>query len=136
MTFNGGLKGGHIASEAGILGNVTINGGLDKQAALVSGAGIGSPTLGTSLTINGSNKGIIAAVGPINFAKKPPKGFVFNNVGSNSVDGKSIDAIFTNGGIQLQFDINPDDLQGLALILTDLENLFVDANGHLAGTIP
>jgi hypothetical protein len=136
MTFNAGLHGGRVAAEGGILGNVTLNVGLDSQSAFVSGGAIGSAAFGTSMTVNGSNKGIIAAVGPITFGKNPPGGFVFNNVGPNSINGQAIDAIFTNGGIQLEFDINPGDLKGLALILTDLANLFVNANGQLGGTIP
>jgi hypothetical protein len=132
MAFNGGLKGGgRVAVKGGIVGNFTINGGLDSTAAVVSGGEIGDTTLGTVFTVNGGNKGIIAAKGAMNFGKGSPGGYVFNNAtGGNAA---AIDAIFTNNGSALAFDINALDLGGLNLILTDLAALYVDAHGNLAG---
>ncbi len=137
-TINGGFKGGHYAVEGGILGNLLINGGLDASSALVSGGQIGASALGTTLTVNGDNKGIIAAAGNIIFGKHAPKDYVFNNVGTNTQNpnAAALSAIFTNNGSILALDVNPLDLKGLALILVDLENLAVGSNGSLTGPVP
>ncbi len=137
VTINGGLNGGHYAVEGGILGNLLINGGLDALSALVSGGQIGASALGTTLTVNGDNKGIIAAAGNIVFGKHAPKGYVFNQVGTNlqNPNAAALRAIFTNNNLPLALDVSGLDLQGLTLILLDLQSLRV-ANGTLAGPVP
>jgi hypothetical protein len=67
----------------------------------------------------------------MNFAKGAPGGNVFNN--ASGANAAAIDAIFTDYGQRLAFDLNPLDLGGLDLILTDLAALYVDGNGNLAG---
>jgi len=137
MRFNGGLKGGRIAAKGkgGIVGNLTINGGLDANSAVVSGGEIGDTTLGTQFTFNGNNKGILAAKGPMNFAKGSPGGYVFNP--ATGPNAAAIDAIFTtNNGSALGFDLSGLDLGGLNLILTDLAALQVDSAGKLTGPNP
>ena len=66
LVIHGGLRGGRIAAEESILGNVTIAGVLDAGAALVSSGDIGSAAFGTALTV-GDVTGIIAAAGDILF---------------------------------------------------------------------
>jgi hypothetical protein len=63
---------------------------------------------------------------------------VFNNVGTNltNANAAALAAIFTNHSIALALDVSGQDLQGLALILVDVHNLTVGANGTLTGTIP
>jgi hypothetical protein len=135
-TINGGLKAGRIAVKGGITGNMLTN-GVDATAAIVSDGVIGNPSIGTSLTVNGSNKGIIAAKGLITFGKGSPGGNVFNNVGAtpNDPNAAAIDAIFTNNGMPLLFDLAGLDLQGLNLILTDLAALKVNNKGNLVGPV-
>jgi hypothetical protein len=137
VTVNGGLRGGRIAAKGDILGNVTVNGGLDSSAAIVADGVIGDAAAGTALTVNGDNKGIIAARGPIRFGKKPPKGAVYDNVGAvaGSPNAAAIDAIFTNRGQPLAFDLSGLDLAGLNLILADLLALKVGADGNLTGPV-
>src|SRR5262249_46324704 len=113
MRFNGGLKGGRIAAKGGIVGNLTINGGLDPSSSVVSGGKIGDAAWGTQFTFGGTNAGILAAEGPITFAKGSPGGNVFNN--ATGVNKATIDAIFTNNGQPLAFDLTAGglDLGGL-----------------------
>jgi hypothetical protein len=135
MQFNRGLKGGRIAAKGGIVGNLLINGGLDSGSAVVSGGEIGDPTLGTQFIVNGRNKGILAAKGTMNFGETPPRGEVFNN--ASGVNAAAIDAIFTNNGHPLSFDLTDNlDLGGLALILAKLSSLHVGSDGNLTGPIP
>jgi hypothetical protein len=131
MRFNGGLKGGHIAVRGGIAGNLLINGGLDNGAAVVSGGEIGDTILGTRFTLNGNNKGILAAKNSMNLGKGWLKGAVFNN--ASGINADAIDAIFTDNGQPLTFDLDPLDLRGLDSILTDLAALHLDNKGQLAG---
>jgi hypothetical protein len=136
MRFNGGLRSGRIAAKGGIVGNLTINGGLDSSSSVVSGGEIGDTTWGTQFTFGGTNAGILAAEGTMHFARSSPGGEVFNNaIGANKA---AIDAIFTNYGQSLEFDLTPSglDLGGLNLILPDLAALYVNSNGNLAGTTP
>jgi hypothetical protein len=154
VTINRGLKDGQIAARDGIVGNITVRAnariihpnprqpiagawpGADARSAIVSGGAIGDGTLGTRLVFNGSNHGIIAAVGLINVARKIPNGSVYNNLGSNPDDQSlaAIDAIFTQEGNPLALDISGFDLGGLALIQQDLKVLNVDSNKKLTGT--
>jgi hypothetical protein len=105
----------------------------------VSGGQIGASAEGTTLAVNGGSLGIIAAKGNILFAKNSPPagGHIFNDVGTNPSNPNvaAINAIFTNKGIPLALDVNPFDLKGLALIVTDLENLRVNSQGNLTGPI-
>jgi hypothetical protein len=130
MNFNGGLKGGRLAVKGGIVGNLTTN-GVDATAAVVSGGEIGDATWGTTFTVNGTNKGILAAKGTMRFAKGSPGGNVFNN--ATGANAAAIDAIFADGGKALAFDLSGLDLGGLNLILADLAALYVNSSGTLAG---
>jgi hypothetical protein len=137
LRFNGGLKSGRIAAEGGFVGNLLVN-GISAGGAVVSGGEIGDTTGGTVFTVNGTNKGIIAAKGPVQFAKGSPGGnvFVAPLVASNAaaIDA-AIDAIFTyKNGQSLAFDLAGLDLGGLALILKDLQALNV-SNGQLTGPV-
>jgi hypothetical protein len=156
LTLHGGLHGGEIAahgqsmpgfapSQTGILGNVDIDGVVDRCSAIVSGGEIGDRSLCTTLSF-GNNQGIIAAKGTINFDRwsSPWQGSAFNNVGSSAstdpnapLDAAAIDAIFTQGGQPLRFDITPGDLAGLAAIEHDLNALSIGVNSkgrYLKGT--
>jgi hypothetical protein len=136
MRFNGGPSfTGRIAAKGGIVGNLLIGGGIDTTAAIVSGGEIGDPTLGTKFTFNGSNKGILAAKGLMTFNGAAPGGSVFNNVGNSGPNASAIDAIFTDQGSPLSFDVGPLDLAGLGLILTDLHALKVGPGGTLTGPV-
>jgi hypothetical protein len=133
LLLHGGLKGGRIAARRGIVGNTVIDGGLDPASALVSGGVIGNPALGTALTVNGTNYGIIAAKGAITFAKRAPSGYVFNNASTTDpISAAAVDAIFADSnGQPLSFDVTPLDLKGLAQIENNLKNLHVGKNGKL-----
>ena len=122
VTINGGLQSGRIASLGSILGNLTINGWIDSQSALVSGGEIGDMRSARRVSV-GNNQGIIAAKGNVNFNSRSFafRGNTFANVGSSSstdpnapLDAAAIDAIFTQGGQPLSFDLNPGDLAGLS----------------------
>jgi hypothetical protein len=120
MRFNGGLKSGRIAAKGGIVGNLLLN-GIAANGAVVSDGEIGDTTWGTQFTVNGTNKGIIAAKGPILFHSGTPGGNVFT--GSNAA---AIDAVFTNS-----LDLSGLDLGGLDLMLAHLLSLHVDITGKL-----
>jgi hypothetical protein len=130
---------GLSSSRMGIVGNLQLSGGLATGAAIVSGGEIGDAGIGTLLSIS-KNKGIVAAIGTINFDPKQgaPSGYVFNNIGNTGPNASAIDAIFTDGGLALSFDLTPlaFDLGGLSLILQDLAALIVGTNGQLTGTKP
>jgi hypothetical protein len=131
------LQGGRIAAKGGFLGNITLNGTIDAASAIVSGGEIGDIGLGTKLTVNGTNYGIIAAEGPTNLGKAVSTGaggFYQPNIGSGNpnpnqaaIDKAAIDAIFSN----MAFDLPGSDLGGLAKILADMNALKVDSNGNL-----
>jgi Ca2+-binding RTX toxin-like protein len=156
LTLHGGLHGGEIAahgqgmpgfgaSQVGILGNVEVDGIVDRSSAIVSGGEIGDRSLCTTLSV-GYNQGVIAAKGAINFDRwsSPVQGSAFMNVGSSAstdpnapLDAAAIDAIFTQGGQPLRFDITPGDLAGLAAIVQDLDTLSIGVNSkgrYLKGT--
>jgi hypothetical protein len=151
IIINGGLNG-RIAAKGqkvlgldqqryGILGNVVINGGIGSSGAIVSGGmigdngGSGNNAYGTHLTINGTDSGILAAEGNINFGQTGTlntKGLFVNATGANKA---AIDAIFTQGGTPLTFDVVINGKTGLALILADLTALKVGSNGNLTGPV-
>jgi hypothetical protein len=115
---------------------------IDASAALVSGGSIGNAAAGTGLSVGtpsspGLISGIVAAEGPINLLAgtvSPTAFFQGNVTGTNKA---ALDAIFTNGGQPLGFDLtNNLDLGGLALILSDLASLGVGPGGNLTGTQP
>jgi hypothetical protein len=151
-----GMRGGEIAAkgraipglsptQVGILGNVAICGTIDRSSAIVSGGEIGDRTLCTTLSFD-CNQGIIAAKGAVNFDRWSAlaQGNAFVNVGSAGsadpnapLDAAAIDAIFTQGGQPLQFDMTPGDLAGLTAIEKDLDALAIGVNGkgrYLRGT--
>jgi hypothetical protein len=134
-----GLSTGKPFSRTGILGNVSVGGGISTTGAVVSGALLGddgtdninNDTNGTHLTISGTDKGILAAGEDINFGSTGSlnqAGIFENAQGSNLA---AIDAIFTNNNTQLDV-IDPAQL---TLIVQDLLTLAV-ANGKLTGTTP
>ena len=137
IDIGGGLRGGRIAAKKGIAGNLTINGDLDSAAAIVSGGEIGDPALGTQLTLHGDNRGFIAADGVIHNAASLA-GIVFNNVAAtpDNPNAAAIDAVFTEMGQPLSFDINGVYLAGLDDILHNLALLRVGSGGNLTGTTP
>jgi hypothetical protein len=149
LSVTGGL-GGRIAARGnpgefglasfryGILGNVSIGGGISTAGAVISSGLIGddgtnnirNDTAGTHLTISGTDKGILAAGEDINFGTTGSlnqAGIFENATGSNQ---NAIDWIFTNGGVTL--DVT--DPAQLILILQDLSNLTV-SGGKLTGTV-
>jgi hypothetical protein len=142
LTVTGGLSGriavqGHpgefglAASRYGILGNVSIGGGIGTTGAIVSDGAIGDSAGGTHLTISGTDKGILAAGQGINFGATGSlnQAGIFNP--ARGADLAAIDAIFTNNHIELDV-IDPAQLN---LIIQDLLNLTV-TNGKLTGTTP
>jgi hypothetical protein len=133
VTIKGGMKSGRLAALGGITGNISVSGGIDSASALVSGAGIGSAATGTTLTVTGSNNGIVAALGSIN-ASTPISGFVFANA-RNTINEAAIDAIFATGSSPLAPDLfdlaSPFDLVLLEQILQNLQKLkVVNVNGQ------
>jgi hypothetical protein len=142
LVIHGGLRGGRIDAKGSILGNVTISGVIDANAALVSGGSIGNTATGTGLTVGspsspGLISGIVAAGGPINLLAGTisPTAFFQGNIGPGNPNKAVLDAIFTNLGQPLGFDLtNSLDLGGLVLILQDLTSLHVGPDGNLTGT--
>jgi hypothetical protein len=137
VVSGGGSLGGRIAAKGGFLGNVMINGTFDATSVIISGGELGDVALGTHLTVNGTNYGIIAAEGPANLGKAVntgPGGFYKANIGSGNPNQAAIDAVFTNNGQPLAFDLPGLDLGGLGLILADLEALKV-SNDQLTGPV-
>jgi hypothetical protein len=134
VEIDGGLRGGRIAAKGGIVGNMTINGGLDAASAIVSGGEIGDVGLGTQLTVHGRNRGFVAARGVILDAADLG-GTVYNNVGAvpGNPNAAAIDAVFTELGQPLAFDLTGLDLAGLGEILRDLSALHVGSDGNLIG---
>ena len=148
-SVTGGLSGriavqGHpgefglASSRFGILGNVSIGGGISTTGAIISDGMIGDSAGGTQLTISGTDKGILAAGQGINFGATGSlnqAGIFENAKGANLT---AIDAIFTNNGQPLAFYLTAGglDLGGLQLMLADLAALYVNSNGNLAGTKP
>ncbi len=150
LVFNGGLAGGRVVakgnaaiapspSQVGIVGNVVVDyglyttSGLDAKAAIVSGGEIGDTALGTKISVMSSNMGIIAAIGAINSGgiTSSGPGVIFSNLSASDPSAAAIDAIFTDQNQPLAFDINPDDLAGLALILDHVAALKVGPDGKL-----
>jgi hypothetical protein len=150
ISLTGGL-GGRIAvrgnpgefglapSRFGILGNVSIGGGISTTGAIVSSGLIGddgtnninNDVKGTHLTISGNSKGILAAGEDINFGTTGSlsQASVFEDAkGSNQA---AIDAIFTDNG----FALDVTNAAQLNLLLQDLLALTV-VNGKLTGTTP
>jgi len=150
IKITGGLSGriavkgnqgeyGLASFRYGILGNVSIGGSIRTTGAIVSSGLIGDEGAnnndddenGTHLTISGSDKGIIAAGGDIEFGEEffeNQPGVFENATGSNLA---AIDFIFTNNGVQLDV-LNPAQLN---LIVQDLLALRV-SGGKLTGTTP
>jgi hypothetical protein len=130
VSITGGMFGNRIAAKGDIIGNVLVSGGMDASSAIVAGGEIGDATWGTQFTFLGTNYGFIAAKGPIRFAKGNPGGKVFINATGSNAD--AIDAIFKdNAGQPLSFDNTGLDLGGLAMILENLDALYVNSNGQL-----
>ncbi len=128
VSVNGGLgSGGSIASGGSILGNLSINGGMAKNSSVVARGVIGNPVTGTRFTLNGNNRGIIAAKDAIQFARSA-NGSVFKNTAVNDPPSATvIDAIFTDqaSGQPIQFTTNPVNLDGLIELLNHLTSLKV-----------
>jgi hypothetical protein len=137
VVVHGGLKGGRMAAKGSILGNVTIDGTIDETAALVSGGAIGDKSAGTVLKVD-QVKGILAAENAINLAgpSDTQHAAFFGNNLRGTPDAAALDAIFTDLGKPLAFDLTGLDLKGLDLILADLAQLRLGADGHLTGTRP
>jgi hypothetical protein len=142
-----GLSAGQTFSRTGILGNVSIGGGISTTGAIVSAGLLGddgsdninNDATGTHLTISGTDKGILAAEEDINFGATGSLNTAgtFENVGTpgspqyaGGANKNAIDYIFTNGGVALTIP------SGLYFILQDLLALAVLGNGNLGGTTP
>jgi hypothetical protein len=146
-----------IYARIGLLGQVTVNGGMGSTGVLVSGGVLGddgfeynpqgaagADTTGTQTTINGANSGIIAATEDVNGASGlnntvgffEDVAYLFSNRYANGQNLAAIDAIFTQQGVSLLFNtVTTGGYTGLALILGDVLNLHLDANGNLTGTV-
>jgi hypothetical protein len=125
---------GIAATRVGILGNVSVSGNIATTGAIVSGGVLGDLAGGTTFS-SGAVKGILAAIGDINFGGTgdTSSAAIFENaIGANAA---AINAIFTQGGTPLSFDYL-GTLDGLGLILTDLAALHVGSGGTLTGPIP
>jgi hypothetical protein len=135
---HGGLKGGRVAVKGSLLGNTVLEGGIDATAVLVAAGSIGSSAAGTGLTVGGV-QGILAAKGDVLFtapANTSGAAFFKADLGKSDPSALAIDALFTNAGKALAFDLSDLDLKGLGLILTDLAALQVSPGGVLTGPIP
>jgi hypothetical protein len=139
IAVRGRLEFGLASFRFGILGNVSIGGGITTTGAVVTDGLLGddgsnnftNDTPGTHLTISGTDKGILAAGEDINFGATGSlnqAGLFEGATGSNLA---AIDAIFTNNSALL--DVT--DPTQLGLILQDLNALTV-SNGKLTGTTP
>jgi hypothetical protein len=127
---------GLAAFRYGILGNVSIGGGISTTGAVVSAGLIGddgannknNDVNGTHLSISGSDKGILAAGEDINFAagSSQSQGVFENAAGSNLA---AINAVFTDHGSLLDV-VDPAQL---TLIVQDLLALRI-SSGKLTGT--
>src|SRR5207247_2850683 len=107
------------ASRIGILGNINVSGSIDTGAAIVS-AGVIADAAGGTFLSSGGIKGILAAKGDISFGStgNTTGAAIFEN--AKGANAAAIDAIFTDGGNSLAFDLSGLDLKGLDLILMDL----------------
>jgi hypothetical protein len=131
-----GLSAGQSFSRTGILGNVSIGGGIATTGVIVSAGLIGddgsdnisNDSAGTHLTISGNDRGIIAAEEDINFGSTGSLNAsgIFENVGTpgspqynNGVNKSAIDNIFANPA-----DMNQILSRLLALTVT------TDAHGN------
>jgi hypothetical protein len=97
---------------------------------------MGDVGLGTHLTVNGTNYGIIAAEGSTNLGKAintATGGYYQANMAPGNPSKAAIDAVFTKNGQPLGFDLTGLDLGGLALILANLKALKVGSTGNLTG---
>jgi hypothetical protein len=141
-TFAGRLAAKGLAvpglphTEVGIHGKVTI-GTLDRNGAVISGGLLGDNSHSTSMNITTSFAGFLASIGAIKFnaASKLNAARTVQNLTASSVNAGQINNIWTNGGTPLKFDITGQDLAGLTLILTDLNNLALSSTGVLSGTV-
>jgi hypothetical protein len=126
---------GLAASRIGILGNVTIA-GATQSGAIISGGLVGDAAGGTTVSASNFN-GLIAARGDINFGTfhLGLGGTVLESVAIplGNPNAAAIDAVFTNNGQPLRFDITGLDLAGLELILQDVREIHVGSNGNLTG---
>jgi hypothetical protein len=138
VAISGSLTGARIAVKGSVRGNMSLSGSLDAKSAVVAAGGIGDAAAGTTLSVTGTVSGIVGAEGAINLSKAvnlAPGSFFRGNLKATP-SASAIDAIFTNGGLPLSFDINSLDLAGLSLILTHLSALHVGSDGNLTGTTP
>jgi hypothetical protein len=131
-----GLSAGQSFSRTGILGNVSIGGGIATTGVIVSAGLLGddgsdnisNDSAGTHLTISGTDRGILAAEEDINFGATGSLNTsgIFENVGTpgspqynNGVNKSAIDNIFANPA-----DMNQILSRLLALTVT------TDAHGN------
>jgi hypothetical protein len=134
IAAQGQTVSGLSATRTGILGNIRINNGFASTAAIVSGGLIGDAMGQTTFQAAGAN-GLLAADGAINLAKTTTSASasLFSKL-QGSANGAVLNAIFTGSSLPLSFDTG-GSLQGLALIVTDLNNITV-TGGQLTGTNP
>jgi hypothetical protein len=138
ITITGGLSGriavkgngeyGLSSGRDGILGNVSISGGIRPTGAIVSAGLLGDTFSKTQLSISGNDSGILVAVVGINYSGNPT---ALTSVFTGMSYAAAVDAIFTNNHAPLEVT-SPGDLE---LILKDLVALTV-IKGKLTGPIP
>jgi hypothetical protein len=117
-------------TRTGILGNLTVLSPLTSTGAIVSGGMIGDVAGGTALLVQGSFRGIVAAVGNVNLSSLDsglPTLAAFYGANLGSPNAAVIDSLF-----QSSFDVAPGDLKQLTLMLAALSALHVGSDGNLA----
>jgi hypothetical protein len=134
ITAKGHAVAGLLATQIGILGNISVSGNIEVGSAIVSAGEIGDAASGTTIS-SGAIKSIIAAEGSINFGGtgRTTGSFIVQNQ-TTGANHDAIEGIFRNNHVPiLTFDITTaGDRAGLSLILNDLNFLHV-VNGVLTG---
>jgi acrosin len=135
IAAEGAAISGLASSRVGILGNLTLSGGIASGGAVLSGGLIGDSAGSTKLTVTASKVlGFAASKGALTASATLPSGHVFQNAsGANLI---ALNAIWTNGGTPITtFDLTPGDLAGLGLVMGDVLAIKVVSN-NLTGTTP
>ncbi len=135
---------GRIAAHGEILGDITIGGNITTTGAIFSLGRIGVPSpnsndlprsTGLSVTaIDGivAAEGTIITLGTMNTSQAL---FDQEDIQSCSTTGDTLNGIFTDEGETLTFGTSCTDLSGLDLMLQNKDNVTVDNQGNLTGTI-
>ncbi|HWE04741.1 MAG TPA: hypothetical protein VG326_20205 [Tepidisphaeraceae bacterium] len=133
IAAKGATISGLASTRLGILGNLTLTGGIATTGAVVSGGLIGDSAGSTKLTVTASKvTGFVASKGALTASATLPTGHVFQNAaGANAT---ALNNIWTTGGAAITaLDLTPGDLTGLSLVLVDANGLKI-VSGALTGT--